>query len=69
MLARCVSTTARSALFISRSCMDSNPMVSWRGVAAGGEADVDGFFILLLLDDSGITLGASPETIVHEQMV
>jgi hypothetical protein len=49
--------------------MDSNPMVSWRGVADGGGADVDGLFILLHLDDSGITLGASPETTVHEQMV
>jgi hypothetical protein len=43
-------------------------MLSWRGVADGGEIDVDGF-MLLLRDDGGIIPGASPKTAVQQQVM
>jgi hypothetical protein len=38
-------------------------------VADGGRTDGDGLLMLLLLDDAGIILGASPKTAVHQQLM
>ena len=58
----------RSEGLIPRSLAESNGILSWRG-AVGGSADVGGLFILLLLDDGWIVLGASSETVLDQQLM
>jgi hypothetical protein len=58
----------RSEMVIPRSLAESNAMLSWRGVtdstAVAGE-----FFMLPLLDDGRIVVGASSETSLGQQLM
>jgi len=61
----------RSTVFIFRSRGESNTILSWRGARNRAGVVEIGFGelrILLLLGDSGITLGASPETTIDEEV-
>jgi len=76
MPAACVKRLAKHAIAFTRSDVpmflsltESNMMLSWRGNTAGARivgSDFGKLLILLLLDDSGIATGASPETALDE---
>ena len=67
-LASRARATRRSEAVISRSPVESNGMLSWRG-AADSTLGAGEFLMLLLLDDSPIVPGASSETTLGQQLM
>jgi hypothetical protein len=70
-LAKHAIAFTRSNVPMPRSLTESNMMLSWRGTTAGVRvvgSDFGELLILLLLGDSKVTAGASPETALNEEM-